>query len=396
MTGLRHLNARAAYDGGFVADSVVGPVPKPVASDGLETDGDAIARREEWNLEGRGLWGKIIRPFRMLWIFWKFMRQKRPTTRPQGEIPIVPMTRAALETAPDRTLWRLGHSTVLVKLEGAFFLTDPVFAERASPVWFAGPKRFHPAPISIKELPPIKAVVLSHDHYDHLDKRAIQKLRKKTELFLTQRGVGGHLRRWGVDAKKIRELDWWEQIEVATAKSPVKLVATPTQHFSGRTLWDRNRTAWGSWVIIDGDLRVFYGGDSGYFDGFREIGAKYGPFDVTLIENGAYNVQWPVVHMQPEETVAAHRDLRGKWLLPIHNGTFDLAFHPWTEPMERVQGLAAREGIQVCTPRFGEPVRLDAMEKGERWWRAVEDGELAAATVRERDARSEKRKASTA
>ena len=311
--------------------------------------------------------------FRTAKLFWKFMREKRPDTRPQGTIPVVRMTREGLLAAPERTLWRLGHSTVLMKLSGGFFLTDPVFAERASPVPFAGPKRFHAPPISIRELPAIKAVVISHDHYDHLDERAIRKLRKKTELFIAPRGVGAILRGWGVKAEQIRELEWWQEMEVGG----VRLASTPTQHFSGRSLWNRNQTLFCSWVVMDGDFRVFYGGDSGYFDGFAQIGQKYGPFDVTLVENGAYNERWSTIHMQPEETMRAFGDLRGKWLLPIHNGTFDLAFHPWWEPMERVQALAGRDGILVCTPRFGEPARMDAMSAGDCWWRGVDGSELA-------------------
>lgn len=301
-------------------------------------------------------------------LFWKFSFDKPAWTRPQGPVPVEKVTREGLLAAPDRALWRLGHSTVLMKLRGGFWLTDPVFAERASPVWFAGPKRFHRPPVSIAELPPLKAVVISHDHYDHLDKAAIKKLRDKAEWFIVPRGVGAIVAGWGVDHAKIVEREWWEHAEIGG----LRLTSTPTQHFSGRNLFHRNETLWTSWAIEDGDFRIFYGADSGYFCGFEKIGERLGPFDVTLLENGAYNVRWPVVHMQPEETVRAHKDLRGRWLIPIHNGTFDLAMHAWTEPMERMQTVASREGVHVCTPRFGEMVRMEAMEAGSCWWREVE------------------------
>lgn len=324
------------------------------------------------------LWTRGVTVARTARMFYKIMREKPRTTRPQGEIPVDRLTRADLEAAPDRTLWRLGHSTILFKLQGAFFLTDPVFAQRVSPIFFAGPRRFHQPPISIRELPPLKAILLSHDHYDHLDKRAMQKLARKTDSIITPRGVGGHLRRWGIDSSKVRELDWHQQTRIATDSGAITFTGTPTQHFSGRSLWNRNQTLFCSWVIEDKPIddagfRIFFGADSGYFPGFREIGQQYGPFAVTLLENGAYNERWPVVHMQPEETVRAHQDLGGQWLIPIHNGTFDLAFHPWTEPMERMQVLAQVNGLRVSTPRFGEPVPLDQMHTATPWWRSVDN-----------------------
>ncbi len=310
-------------------------------------------------------------------LFWKFSFGKPAYTRPQGVIPVERMTREGLLAAPDRTLWRLGHSSLLMKLQGGFWLTDPVFAKRASPVCFAGPRRFHRPPVSIRELPSIQCVLISHDHYDHLDKAAIRKLARKTEWFVVPRGVKAILVGWGIDDARIQELSWWQETRIpSVAGNGVRLVSTPTQHFSGRTLWNRNETLFCSWVVDDQssgtDLRLFYGADSGYFGGFKEIGKRFGPFAVTMLENGAYNVGWRNIHMLPEDTIQAHVDLGGKWLLPIHHGTFDLAMHPWTEPMERIQALAAKHGTQICTPRFGEPVRLSAMDPKGCWWRGVD------------------------
>ncbi|MGY4516489.1 MBL fold metallo-hydrolase [Lysobacter sp. HA18] len=302
-------------------------------------------------------------------VMWDFFFNKPKNTVPAAPIPVRTLSRAELEAAPDRSLYRLGHSTLLIKLRGRWWLTDPVFAKRASPVQWAGPRRFHEPPISIGDLPPIHGVLLSHDHYDHLDRAAVRKLAKAGARFYMPLGVGDRLARWGVPAAQIQQFDWWQGADI----DGLRITATPAQHFSGRSLSDRNTTLWCSWVVEDGDFRLFFSGDSGYFSGFRTIGERFGPFDVTCMETGAYNENWPGVHMQPEETVQAHEDLRGAWLLPIHNGTFDLSMHAWYEPFERVTALAHARGIPLTTPAFGERVQLEAPHPGAPWWRMVSD-----------------------
>ena len=294
----------------------------------------------------------------------RFLFNKPADTVPSKPIPVQAVTKRQLFDAPDNSLFRLGHSTMLLKLSGQFWLTDPVFSERASPVQWAGPQRFHQPPIGIDDLPPITGVILSHDHYDHLDYAAVLKLAAKTEHFIAPNGVGDTLIEWGIPAGKVHQLAWWQSKRVAG----LKLVATPAQHFSGRGLFDGNKTLWASWVIEDGDTRVFFSGDSGYFKGFKEIGDKYGPFDLTMIETGAYDPQWPDIHMQPEETMQAHIDLRGKVLLPIHNGTFDLALHAWNEPFERIVALAGARGQTLSTPGIGSALDLKRPAAGEQWW----------------------------
>ncbi|MFT3802554.1 MAG: MBL fold metallo-hydrolase [Burkholderiaceae bacterium] len=318
-------------------------------------------------------------PESLLRVWWQFLFQKPAGTVPPSPLPIHRLTRAELDAAPDRSLYRLGHSTLLMKLRGQWWLTDPVFSDRASPMQFFGPRRFHPPPIPIDELPPIRAVILSHDHYDHLDRAAIRALAGKVALFVTPLGVGDRLADWGIARDRIRQFDWWQQTEV----DGLRLTATPAQHFSGRGLGDGNRTLWVSWVIEDeggngsGGLRVFFSGDSGYFDGFAEIGRRFGPFDLTLIENGAYDPRWPYVHMHPPHTVQAHLDLRGAWLMPIHNGTFDLAMHAWDDPFEQVLRAAAERDVRVATPMMGERLDMNAPREGSRWWRAGADGRIA-------------------
>jgi L-ascorbate metabolism protein UlaG (beta-lactamase superfamily) len=302
-----------------------------------------------------------------LGIVWNVLFNKPDGTTPTRTLPVDALSREQLYAAPDRSLYRLGHSTMLLKLRGQFWLTDPVFAERASPFRRFGPKRFHAPPIALEDLPPLRGVILSHGHYDHLDRETVLALAATTGVFLTPLGVGDRLVEWGIDVSKVRQFDWWQSAEI----DGLAFTATPAQHFSGRSLFDGNSTLWASWVIVDDGLRMFFSGDTGYFDGFKSIGERLGPFDVTLLETGAYDAQWPYVHMQPDETVQAHVDLRGRWLVPVHNGTFDLAMHGWQEPYERAVGLTAARGIPLATPRMGERLDLAAPHPGERWWREV-------------------------
>lgn len=261
-------------------------------------------------------------------------------------------------------LYRLGHSSVLMHIDSTWILTDPVFSERASPIQWAGPKRFHPAPITASSLPYIDIVIISHDHYDHLDKATIKAIDEKVGVFVTPLKVGDRLQNWGISREKIIQLDWWQSVSL----NNIELVSTPSQHFSGRGLLDRNQTLWSSWVILGSKHRIFFSGDSGYFSGFKSIGERYGPFDFTLMEAGAYNSLWSDIHMMPEESVQAHIDLQGKFMIPIHNGTFDLSMHPWYEPLERISAITANRGVQLVTPAFGEQVVLDAPSLKNRWW----------------------------
>ncbi|MGX9418195.1 MBL fold metallo-hydrolase [Vibrio sp. RC27] len=298
-------------------------------------------------------------------MIWRYIAEKRIEPTPVQPIPVHEIE---LPGNPDSTqldLYRLGHSSTLFNLHGQYWLIDPVFSERTSPVQWIGPKRFHQPPIDLENLPLIAGVIISHDHYDHLDKDTIQQIHRQVENFVVPLGVKRHLTKWGVSSDKIVELDWWQH----TTMGHVEITATPAQHFSGRGVNDGNKTLWASWVIKSEDRSVFFSGDSGYFDGFKEIGERYGPFDITLIENGAYDRDWPDIHMTPEQTLQAHLDVRGQALMPVHNGTFDLALHPWYEPFERIFALAEQNNVSLVTPQIGEKLSINDMSKTSAWWR---------------------------
>lgn len=258
----------------------------------------------------------------------------------------------------------LGHSSLLIEIDGAIVLTDPVFSERTSPVSFLGPTRFHRPPIAIDQLPKVDAVVISHDHYDHLDTQTIIALSKRVGHFVVPLGVGAHLQYWGVPPGAITELDWWQEFEVGS----LRLVCTPARHFSGRGFTDRNRTLWSSWALIGASHRMYFSGDTAMFPGFAEIGKRLGPFDVAALEVGAYDQAWPDVHLGPEQAVAAHQAVGGRLMLPVHWGTFDLALHPWTEPATRTRLAAQAAGVTLLTPEPGQRIDASAPPPPHAWW----------------------------
>lgn len=303
--------------------------------------------------------------------FWPVLREWAggdQIRRPDHPVPVFEGTAAALATPPEsglRLTW-MGHSSVLIEIDGVRVLTDPIWSERCSPSQLVGPDRYAPTPIALADLPPIDAVVISHDHYDHLDEATIEHFAETDARFFVPLGVGAHLRRWGVAEARIVELDWWQRGFVPGTQ--VQLVTTPARHFSGRSLTDRNETLWASWVVRGPAHRVYFGGDTGLFDGFAEIGAREGPFDATLMPIGAYNPDWHAVHLDPEEAVVAHQQVGGAVLLPIHWSTFNLAFHDWFEPILRLQAAAREARVEIAVPRIGEPVEPSRPQPIHPWW----------------------------
>ncbi len=266
-----------------------------------------------------------------------------------------------------RVTW-LGHSTVLLEMDGFTLLTDPVFGERASPVKFAGPKRFHPVPALLDELPPLDAVLLSHDHYDHLCAETMRALAAKDMPIVTSLGVGMHLEALGISHERIHELDWDEHVEI----KGLRVTATPCQHFSGRGAGDRNKTLWSSWVIESDRRKVFFSGDTGITEQFETIAAKHGPFELILLEVGAFHESWGEIHLGPENALKAFQMLGGGTLLPVHWGTFNLALHDWDEPAETLVRLAGEQKLRVLTPKLGQVFEPAHVEGPSRWWKEVQ------------------------
>jgi L-ascorbate metabolism protein UlaG (beta-lactamase superfamily) len=295
---------------------------------------------------------------------WLFEGMERTPGKP------LPVSFSDMEQPNDSSIkvtW-FGHSAILLQIDGMNILIDPMLGDAASPVSFATRRFAYEQPIDLQSIPEIDAIVLSHDHYDHLDYKTILTLKDRVGHYFTPLGVGSHLRRWGVEPSKITELDWWETADF----QGLSLVAAPARHFSGRGLTDRNKTQWASWVIFGKKEKIYFSGDSGYGPHFREIGEKYGPFDFAMMECGQYNEKWEAIHMMPEQTVQAAADLKCEVMMPIHWGAFNLALHSWTDPVERALAAANKKAINIYTPLIGKTFSPgEAMEAAEFWWRGM-------------------------
>lgn len=266
-------------------------------------------------------------------------------------------------SAETKITW-FGHSSYLIQVDHLNIMVDPVFSERPSPFQFIGTKRFEGTNFAnVEDLPALDVVLITHDHYDHLDYQAILKLKNKTKTFVTSLGVGSHLKAWGVSADQLIELGWNEEVIL-----PNNLVftAVPARHFSGRQ-FTRNLTLWSSFVLKTKNQKLYLGGDSGYDQHFKTIGQKFGPFDLAILECGQYNEMWPLIHMFPEEGVEASIDLQARKLLPVHWGKYKLALHNWDEPINRMVKAAAIKNVEVITPMLGETFLLSNAPT-KHWW----------------------------
>lgn len=309
----------------------------------------------------------------------------RPGKKPLAALPMHD-PRADWQQPPEsglRATW-LGHSTVLLEIDGARLLTDPVWSQQISPIPLLAPKRFHAVPVALSELPALDAVLISHDHFDHLDAPTIRALAKRDVPFITSLGVGALLAAWGVPLHNIHELDWWQSLTIAGGK--LRVTATPTQHFSGRGL-SRNKTLWSSFAVRGDRHALFFSGDTGLTTQFLEVQQRLGPFDLVMLEVGAFHPAWADIHLGPAHALTALSMLGGRSFLPIHWGTFDLALHAWDDPAEELLRLRKPSGTQLLMPKLGqtvEPTRHDA--EPDPWWRAIAALEQRAPTTAQREA----------
>lgn len=312
----------------------------------------------ETNVSGKIEWGRTLREY-----------MTTGDKAPDWSIPVNIITSEAIEKTEDsitKLTW-FGHSAIFLELDGKKIFIDPMLGSVPAPHPFLGSSRFNDTlPLAIENLPNLDAVIISHDHYDHLDYGSILKLKDKVAHFYVPLGIAAHLESWGVASEKITEMDWWE----STSIDGIELTAAPARHFSGRGIRDRFKTQWSSWVIKGKTSNIYFSGDSGYDTHFKEIGNKFGPFDIAIMECGQYDEQWPLIHMMPEETVQATLDVQGKLLLPIHWGAFKLSLHSWTDPAERVSEAASEKNVNLTTPIVGEAIIIGEKAPNTDWWRA--------------------------
>ena len=321
--------------------------------------------------------GSTLKKGTMLSTMVEFAFGGEPRRVPHAPLPSED-PREHWQRTPDsglRATW-LGHSTVLLEVDGLRVLTDPVWGLRASPSSVMGPKRFQPVPVTIEQLPPLDAVVISHDHYDHLCAKSVARLAKTDVTFVTSLGVGARLEKFGCNPQRIVELDWWEEVRLGA----LTLTAAPSQHFSGRGISDRNSTLWSSFAIRGPRHAVFFSGDTGLTDEYVQIKERLGPFDLVMLEVGAFHPSWGDIHLGPENALAALSLLGGGAFLPVHWGTFNLGLHAWDAPAEELLALAPR-GAALVMPRLGSPVEPAHVESVDPWWRAISRDEGAAASV---------------
>jgi L-ascorbate metabolism protein UlaG (beta-lactamase superfamily) len=302
----------------------------------------------------------------VLGTIWKLLTNKAETTPKIKLGPFATDVSIYQQALPSglRITW-IGHSSLLIEVDGLRILTDPVWSARASFASWIGPHRFFPAPLAIKDLPPLDAIIISHDHYDHLDANVIPLFANSTVPFYCSLGVGQYLTAWGIQKERITEMNWMDS---ATIAGSCIITSLPARHFSGRSLFNRFETLWSSFALKTTNHNIYYGADSGWFDGFQEIGEAYGPFDFTMLEVGAYNESWADIHMGPDNAVRAHLALKGKLMMPIHWGTFNLALHPWKEPIERLLKGAHEKNIPLFIPKPGVPTLVTGGEYNSKWW----------------------------
>ena len=290
-------------------------------------------------------------------------------TIPTDEIPVEKPKFIKKLKKEDFTITWFGHSTVFLQLQKLNIIIDPVFSKITSPISFIGPKRYCKFPIQIDELPSIDIVIITHDHYDHLDYKTIRKIDKKTTKYIVQLGIENHLISWGIDEKKIINMSWWEELNF----KDLQISSTPAYHYSRRSVFDKNKTLFSSWVIKSDLYKIFISGDTGFSNHFEQIYNKYGPFDIALLENGQYDKKWSKSHMTPEQSIIASRKIHAKNIIPIHWGTYKLAYHhPWDDPIERFTKKASKMNINTITPIIGQTVNYKEKEKCKTiWWKNI-------------------------